>query len=279
MCYKILFVVVLYNQNYYQTETYRTLLKYIDNKQLYKILVYDNSSTSVNNLIVYQDPFVEYISDKSNPGVSKAYNYAATWARENNFSWILLLDQDTIFPNDILCEYIDAIRNNPQIKLFVPQIKTNGHSGFLSPSRMRSYFPSYSKEILPGLNNLKRLSPVNSGMLINVDSFWMAGGYNTRVKLDFSDHQFIDRFKRIDQSFYVLKAVCIQNYSDDELDKKKKLNRFVFFCRGAMAFEKTSILVYISIFLVILKRAFSLSFHLNSFAPIIILFKTLSEKK
>ena len=42
---------------------------------------------------------IHYISDPTNPGVSKAYNVGFELARQLNKKWLLLLDQDTVFPD------------------------------------------------------------------------------------------------------------------------------------------------------------------------------------
>ena len=95
---QLLFVIVIYNLDFHQSSTYQTLLlphsdipTYIIDNSLYSQIVQDS------NVIFYSH-------HPDNPGVSFAYNEAAKYAKENGYEWMLLLDQDTHFPNGILQE-------------------------------------------------------------------------------------------------------------------------------------------------------------------------------
>lgn len=238
-------VVVTYNSLFQGSDTMRSLNLSLQktNKRL-DILIYDNSP--INQHAYYDgltlDRFkITYLSDISNPGVSAAYNTAAKIAKKHDKKWILLLDQDTNFSENIFDAYTGAISAySHDIKLFVPILKLKDGRIF-SPSRYKLKRGFMLKNISPGLHNLKSLSPVNSGMLIDIKAFFEVGGYNEKVRLDFSDFQFIERFKRSFTTLYVVDSVALQDFSDEEINLNSALSRFKIYNECASQIENKSL--------------------------------------
>lgn len=261
---KILAVIVLYGQSLYDTNTYKSLLR--DNIEIEALFIYDNSPFPQNSVEDFDMKRLLYFHDASNPGLSKAYNLSAKYAKENNIDWILLLDQDTTFPKNAMRYYLDAMNKySSSISLFAP--KHQLQSGlFLSPVRQIHRFSTLAKHTPPeGLASFDFYVPINSGLMISVREFFNVGGYNEKVKLDFSDFQFIERFKKKNKTFCILNFVCKQNYSDEETDFYKVVKRFEIFCDCAKNCEKDDLIDKIDYFLVTLKRTCSLSFRYKSF--------------
>ena len=75
-------------------------------------------------------------------------------------------------------------------------------------------------------------------MLVNLKAFHEVGGYNEKVKLDFSDFQFIERFRKVYKTFYVVDIICEQDFSDDEISLPTQAKRFRYYCEGARNIEK-----------------------------------------
>lgn len=245
----ILFVIVLYKSNYKETKTYVSLLKKY-NKQIY---IYDNSPTPQD--IHYKN--IIYIHDPKNSGLSVAYNKAAQYAKDNGYKWILLLDQDTTFEDGAIEKYIEAIKNNPDIKLFAPKHKIK--SGlYISPTKYYLKYSRPSKKVQTGLTKFSKASPINSGMLINVNAYWEVGGYDNEVTLDFSDIRFIEKFKNNYNSYYIIDSTCIQDFSVDEIDTNKLLNRYIIYCKCAKACYRQNMIDSIAYFFVVFKRCISL---------------------
>lgn len=246
----ILFVLVLYNCKLEDSKSYQTLLK--GDKNL-SIFVYDNSPQSQRITL----PNVIYVNNPSNPGLGIAYNTAAKYAKQNEFEWILILDQDTTFENDALSKYIEAIIKYPSISLFAPIHKiSNGK--YISPTK---YFHRTSKpadSVPKGIVPLLPYAPINSGMLIRIDTFWQAGGYEDSVWLDFSDIQFIEKIKKIIDYFYVIDTTCIQDFSVLNSDIESQKHRFSIFCQCAKACKRKSIKDHIDYLYVTAKRCISL---------------------
>jgi GT2 family glycosyltransferase len=249
----ILAVIVLYNTPLYKSKTYISLLY---NNSL-PLFIYDNSPVA-QDITIKQSDRIIYIHNPENPGLSYAYNRAAEYARNNGFDWMLLLDQDTIFAENILSEYEEAISNNPGIKLFVPPIKVHNQK-FLSPVRSKHRVSYLAKNVPSGVASLGEYSPVNSGMMILVDAFLAVGGYNEKVRIDYSDFQFLERFRRHYDEFFVLKSVCFQEFSNEVQNTEQLIERYKVFCECLKNCDRENISDNFDYLWIVGKRALSLT--------------------
>lgn len=228
-------VLVIYNTRLENSETFVSLSDNIQKNALnMDIVIYDNSPSAMYNDEAHDFWNIRYIHDPTNPGISKAYNIGARIAQELNKKWILFLDQDTYFPENTFNNYVESVLNYPQEILFVPILKSD--NGIVSPSsyRFKRGFPV--KSIEKGIQSLSKLSPLNSGIFIRIDEFVKCGGYNEKIKLDFSDFAFIERLRKLHLSFVVTDIICSHKLStDNEVDigLNKTLIRFGYYCEGA----------------------------------------------
>ncbi len=258
----ILPIVVLYNSNIKDSSAITFLL---NSNFFKKIFVYDNTpshSQDVNTL----DPRVEYIHDPSNPGVSKAYNVGGEYAIANSFDWLLILDQDTVLTSDLINSYISAHKNDSNIKLFAPYLKTMKGSP-CSPCRIffKRGFP-LSKVQGSRRLSLKKYAPINSGILINTELFHSVSGYNEKVFLDFSDFQFIERLSEKIDYFFLLDYTLEQDFSNDSDDLSKLLKRFSLYCQCARACHRYSLLDSFQYLVTVFVRMLSLILRTKSFS-------------
>lgn len=271
---RILIALVLYNSILEESQAFNSLCNnsILNQNNNIKFLIYDNSChtnypTLPHNLIAY------YASDPQNGGISKAYNYAANYAKKKGFEWLLFADQDTVFDYHILMKYITSIKNNPDINLFLPKIRISYNGSYMSPVKKNHFICRLSDDVPSGMINPRNYGIINSGLLINVDAFLNVGGYNERVWLDYSDFQFIERFSQKYDKAFVIDGECIQSFSNDTPDIEQKINRFKLFCSSVKHFEPTKKSDLFWIFTSVVKRALSLSLQTRSNKPLIILFR------
>lgn len=199
------------------------------------LIVYDNSLIAASDSGSHAPWRVEYIHDPTNPGVSTAYNKGFSLGKRRNKRWILLLDQDTWFPPDALTAYARAVAAFPTAALFAPMLVSES-GALLSPSayRFKRGFPLANPERLhPGQQKLWRRTLLNSGLLISLEAFERAGGYNPRIRLDFADVDFIERFQELFQEYVLLDVRCTQRFSGERVDLEAARRRFAFYCEGA----------------------------------------------
>ncbi|ECI3445863.1 hypothetical protein DMM05_23770 [Salmonella enterica subsp. houtenae] len=228
----ILPIIVLYKCQLENSESINTLLRLDNVSHLKEIFVYNNSPDIISIPEQYMGIRVHNINDYENSGVSKAYNEGLKFAKKMNYEYVLLLDQDTSLPSDTLDIYKESLIANKDIKLFCPILKKN--TGVIcSPLLYRLHRGFPVNQFKAGKYKFDDFTPINSGMLLNVDAALECGGYNEEVFLDFSDFQFIERFKKYNSYFYVVPLILYQDCSGDEVDPSKLLIRFILYCRCA----------------------------------------------
>jgi GT2 family glycosyltransferase len=258
----LLIIVVLYETFLEDSESFQSLKQSIYPESPLDIIVYDNSAKPQE--LPQNSPFkLTYIHDSRNSGVSRAYNHGATVAEERRREWILLLDQDTSIPPQFLDHYGKAISENPGINLFAPVLRLS--SGLIfSPFAYKFHRGFHIKEISEGIHSLYKFAPVNSGMMIRVKAFMECGGYNEKVRLDFSDFQFVRRFRKIYPEFFVLNTSFLQDFSDKAVSMETHQGRFRFYCEGALAIEKENWMDRVIYAVIVFARASSLSIRFKT---------------
>lgn len=230
---KFLIIFVIYRKKISEV----TPLKYFDNidSEEFEFFIYDNSPEPLENIINLRHKF-KYVLDYENSGVSRAYNLAAEYARSESIKWLILFDQDTKIKKGYFQSLELAIAQNPGIQLFAPRVYYSG--GVMSP-KLCKYFRPSSSDLNIGLHFLKDAAIINSGLIVSTHAFWMCGGYNEELRLDFADYQFIERIQSKIKQFYVFPGELYQDFSNDETDARKLFTRFVFYCEGLKKYKTT----------------------------------------
>lgn len=265
---KILFILVLYNQEFYSTKVYGSLLKHIENEDIF---IWDNSLNPILNVALYDTKYNYRYSDR-NLGVSHPYNEGCIFAIDHGYQWVTFLDQDTLFSENYLLELHSSLENHSNIKLFCPIHKlSNGL--YLSPVRSIWKCSTLSTNCIKGMFNIEKYVIINSGLTINIDLFKKTGGYNEKTFLDYSDFQFLDRCSKYISIGYCIDSICLQEFSNNILNVDSLLNRFELFCKSLRGCEISSFKTYIGYQIVVLKRLLSLIYRLKSLYPICIYYK------
>jgi len=254
-------VLVLYKCKLEESETFISISNALKlNNQKLDLYVYDNSPNfHYNEELVKDYPGkITYVHDSSNPGVSKAYNEGAKFAKSIAKEWVILFDQDTVFNNEYFILVSSAIQKH--YRLIAPKlIAQNGN--IISPCNIKHGIGRSIKDISNGEIEFNDLSILNSGIVIKLDLFFEAGMYNEVISLDFSDHFFIDNVKNIINRFYVIDNFVDQNLSAFENDKESSLIRFRFYCIGAINYKNSFVMKTVMIL-----RALKLSLKYNDLA-------------
>lgn len=210
-----------------------------DSKTRLEVVVYDNSALldhfppdSFENLNI------SYYPDVNNSGVSKAYNYGYAEALKRGKKWILLLDQDTVLPDNALEKYDEAITEFAAEVLFAPVMIT-ADKKIISPCDFKYMRGAYAKDYKLGLNLLEGRSLVNSGLCMRVTAFAGSGGYNDHIKLDYSDHDFIRRFAlHVSPTFVLIDLIVPHDLSTDTMNTfESDKHRFSYYLEGSKHFQ------------------------------------------
>ncbi|VEB96365.1 rhamnosyltransferase [Cedecea lapagei] len=254
---KIMPVVVLYKKQISESESINSILDSDDKDEIKDFFVYNNSPSEYTVPNKYNGANIHVVNDYKNSGVSKAYNEGLSYARKLGYTHVLLLDQDTTFPKHSIDVYKNALAKSPFINLFSPILKTKNEK-ICSPLRYKCHRGFTVDDFKPGEYSLEHYSPINSGMLINVEAAVNCGGYNEDVYLDFSDFQFIERFKRYNEKFIVVDLVLLQDFSGEETNVSKLLTRFNIYCECAKRCERNGFNDDFIYFMMVFARALKL---------------------
>jgi rhamnosyltransferase len=268
-------VVVLYRKKISDSETIHSISEILSDQSI-DILVYDNSpeynpdpASSLNNCRLH------YIADNENSGVSKAYNQGAIVAGDMNKRWLLLCDQDTVFTLSFFREVYSAIDIHDPA-LAAPFLFSD--SKLISPCGfIFNYGFALHKIPASGWNNFKGISVLNSGLLVKLDTFKELNGYNEEVFLDFSDFDFIKRFKKANKKFYLVDTALKHNLESSIRGNFNEL-RFARYCKSYRgAINNTFDLISLS--LIVFLRTIKLSAYYTSMKPVQAFWKNFIYRK
>lgn len=203
-----------------------------------------------------------YVHDESNPGVSAAYNKGADFASKHQKRWLLLLDQDTEFPTNALNRYWTAMFKTTNDMLFVPVLTHKGR--IVSPFKYWHARGIALKRIDDSLLPLANYLALNSGLLVGLDVFSKAGGYDNSFPLDFSDFAFLLRAKAVADHLCVVDLTCQHDPSNLTEDSfKRALARFENYCLALRRVSKyMGCSAYIPFFAIV--RSLKLAWHWKS---------------
>ncbi len=257
----ILAVVVVYKMQIAECATLISLNKSASSiNEKMDVIVYNNSPELTQTILNSPDNLnCSFVEDGSNPGVSKAYNYAGKEGFKRGKKFLLLLDQDTDLPSNAISIYLEAINRDCTQMLFCPILQTI--KGIYSP--LKYYFRRGSNwnDVKPGIYSLKNISVLNSGMLVNEKAFRLVGGYNERIQLYFSDFDFINRFRKKYKYVVVVDMYCRHSLSDlDIQDYQSAIKRFNYYVDGSYN-SILSFKDYIYLFVTIFLRSVKLSYR------------------
>lgn len=260
----ILAVLVVYRREVDASETFVSLSRSLEKLDgCLELFIYDNSPMPMigDPAALDQQFRVTCRHDPTNAGVSAAFNAGARLAREQGKQWLLLLDQDTTFPPEAMTVYLAAIHSGGAA-MFVPQLVAG--TRLLSPCGYRAGIGSHLPGVTPGTMALSGRSILNSGLLVQLAAFEACGGYDERVRVDFADFAFMNRFRRRYPEVVVLDLVCRHGFSNLEtVDMEAALRRFAGYCRDGRAAAATTLLQLTHAFLV-LRRCMVLTLRYGS---------------
>lgn len=272
----LLIVLVLYKSDLETSESFQSIeacLKTTNSNV--DVFIYDNSPQRLDLNLNQYNSQIHYVWDSNNPGVSKAYNEGFAFAKNDAKKWLLILDQDTEFDSDFLIKYHNAHANSPDLSLFAPILKLNSGEIY-SPCKYKFPRTTILKKINAGITDLKNLSLLNSGMLISTNAFQEAGGYDERLKMDFTDFEFMDRYRKMSTHFFLIDTVGIHGFSGFQDEMEASLVRFDRYCQSfsVMCSIRTSLIDKIMLIAIASLRSIKLSLAFRNICFINILVKS-----
>lgn len=209
-------IVVLYNTKIDESTSINTSVDYLD-----QLVIFDNSTDTniqqYNNNYVKADNII-YLSKNKNCGLSKAYNVAKPYLKDNDF--VILMDDDTSFNQD----YFLAIRKIQDENIYAPLIYVN--KNLVNPNyRTNNLISSILKQkkynnqqSIKTLENTNRLGAINSGIILP-QSFLQNYQFDESLFLDCIDWRLSDDIYKLGFQLKILPVEINQNFSINNLSK------------------------------------------------------------
>ncbi|HAW0604160.1 glycosyltransferase [Escherichia coli] len=255
-------LVVLYKESIDSSTTLESIKKVFEHNHLhsnFELLIWDNSPVSLitkEELRIYSDncggiKHIEYIHNELNKPLSFIYNFALNKYKDGDY--IIILDQDSDFDKGYIEEVINvALEQSPELILPIIYYKNK----IVSPSKISYIRGNYYKCIPCGRINPKKISAINSGMIISLDYIKrIAFEYNKYLKNYCTDDYFMRQFRRFGNYAYVLNytfkhhlSLSTLNDNSELLKERYKLmkeGRYIVYSENL--FDKIAIRVYFSI--------------------------------
>jgi rhamnosyltransferase len=138
-----------------------------------KVILVDNSTIKDNNLIysiLQLNSNIIYLSNNDNLGIGSALNTAAKYAIENNFKWLLTMDQDSCFEDfQSYLNCFEKIENDSTLAIVAPN---------LDAKTSKNCEITYPKIV------------ITSGNIINLYYFIELGQFEDKFFIDEIDHDY-----------------------------------------------------------------------------------------
>lgn len=91
--------------------------------QVSSIVIFDNGSENINEITrLAENNNVFVIKSTKNVGIAKGLNEIFQNVVEQSYNWVLTLDQDSICPNNLICEFEKESSNFQNVGIFCPII-------------------------------------------------------------------------------------------------------------------------------------------------------------
>ena len=219
----------------------------------FDIFIYDNSKTP-QEVPTFESINIYYEHDEKNSGVSRAYNRAYKKAKELQKELLLVLDQDTLFKLENVEKYTNSYLAYGKNYIYAPLIIGQNETIAISPFFLKYNVGKGIPKKLLNTGNflLNDKSLINSGLMIPLNIFEKIKGFNEKIKLDFSDIYFIEKYKKIKQEIVLVDVVLDHSLSGaEEKNYLKELNRYKYYCNGA---RELTLSIKSSTFLAVLRR-------------------------
>lgn len=159
-------------------------------KQVNKIIIVDNTaneSTTEMLQVLCQNQLVELILNAGNLGIAKALNIGVTKARQYNYKWALLFDQDSKAENDLVANLCTIYSTHPDAKQ-IALIGAN-YKNILKDEKKSTLIASTLE-----WREVKRV--ITSGSLLSLDTYEKIGPFREDFFIDLVDIEYCMRARK-----------------------------------------------------------------------------------
>jgi len=201
---KLAAVVILYHPDKSIYKNIQTYLSFIG-----KLYIVDNSETlNTANEKFYQIPKSSILHRGENIGIAKALNLALDQANQDNYTWLMTMDQDSLFAASQLAQYLKDFQSMDleNVAIFSPVHNPK----FLSDKNDESPFS-------------QELFVMTSANIVKVKSLLDVGGYDENLFIDEVDHELGFRLNILGYRIIQHNGVFVTHYLGKPFIKKSNI--------------------------------------------------------
>lgn len=237
----IFVVIVLYGVSFGESVAFKTFnaasIRCQNSEGYLQVLLYDNTPRGSASGPLPKG--VRYEAVGINLGLAAAYNRALDMAQEQGCPWLLLLDQDTVLPENFLESLLGELKEyetNSDIVAVVPIVRSGGI--VVSPKRVGFLglraFPGTPR----GLQDAE-IASINSGTAIRCDFVRSIGGFSRAYWLDYLDHWLFRQIYAAGKKVAVSNCILEHSLSVQDYRRNINLTRYRSILAGESAFTTT----------------------------------------
>jgi rhamnosyltransferase len=175
---KILAGMILYNPNVDRlTQSLDSIIS-----QVSKIILYDNNSRNYDEIynMYNKSQKVKIIRSQTNKGIAVGLNAILKFGYDNEYDWLLTLDQDSICPLNMIGIFKKYI-NTPGLAIVCPRVVDKRQE-------YKYYFENKRYEKTEQVSKC-----ITAGSLININICVELGGFDNILFIDFVDFEYCKR--------------------------------------------------------------------------------------
>lgn len=148
--------------------------------QVSGIVIFDNCSSNVNEIEELASEFdnVTVVKNTKNVGLPKNYNRAAKLALKKGCEWLMILDQDSIMPSNII-ERLSEYFNDKKVAIVCPQFRD-----------VNLYSEEEFKKIIPDEDHSLVEQCISSASVNRVSIIKELGGFDEKLFIDQVDYDY-----------------------------------------------------------------------------------------
>ncbi|HOJ66518.1 MAG TPA: glycosyltransferase [Paludibacteraceae bacterium] len=224
-------VLVLYHCSLDDSATFSTLGEPLKRTSLNCELILFNNDQSQK--IESTEYYV--VNSNENVKLAGAYNFALERARVKKKNWILLLDQDTVVPENYFTELEKLFSEgiSKDLAAIVPRLEYNDRQ--ISPVKVSRWMRMEQEMTTIGYTSC-RMNALNSLSLFRVDFLSSIGGFNKDYPFDMLDHWSYNQIHKHGKLVYIMDTVGKHNSSFVDFETNVSVSRYKEFMDAQKTF-------------------------------------------
>ncbi len=236
-------VIVLYQCSLDKSITFISLTEQLNKISIdYELVIYNND---INQKI--EDSRFTIVNSKENSKLEGAYNFALQRAIKNTKKWILLLDQDTLIPNNYFEKLNKLFDKDLSTDLVAIIPKLVSKEKVLSPKLLSSKM-RFERDIQNiGFTN-DRIVAFNSMSLFRVEFIKSIGGFSKDYPFDLHDHWCYNQIYKQNKSVYILDVTTEHDSSFINFEENVSIARYKDFLQTENRFIRSEMGFYLYFF-------------------------------